>query len=177
MVPLHDTVFNRVRVTEKDLLGRAGEGVACLSDFLDTARMEAAAMGVGIAQGALDRAIDYSRRRVQFGRTIASFDAVRNRLADMHCLVETARIALYHAAWSADRGRIDRKCVLACRMAAGQAALRVADDALQIHGGYGYMTEGHIERFYRDARALNLFPEPCYRLKGLLAEEVVQWRS
>jgi alkylation response protein AidB-like acyl-CoA dehydrogenase len=172
MVPLHDTVYRSVRLTEKDLLGRAGEGAAYLAEFLEAARVEAAAMGVGIAQGSLDRAIDYSSRRVQFGRTIASFDAVRNRLADMHCLVETARLALYHAAWSLDRGRRDPKLVLTCRMAAGHAALRVADDALQIHGGYGYMTEGHIERFYRDAKALGLFPEPGYRLKGLLAEAI-----
>jgi len=177
MVPLHDTVYRSVRLTHKDVLGKAGEGAAYLTEFLDAARVEAAAMGVGIAQGSLDRAIDYSSRRVQFGRTIASFDAVRNRLADMHCLVETARLALYHAAWAIDRGRRDRKLVLTCRMAAGHAALRVADDALQIHGGYGYMTEGHVERFYRDARALGLFPESGYRLKGLLAEEMAGKRS
>jgi alkylation response protein AidB-like acyl-CoA dehydrogenase len=172
MVPLHDVAYRGVKATVRDVVGRAGEGAAHLAEFLDVARVEAAAMGVGIAQGSLDRAIDYSRRRVQFGRAIASFDAVRNRLADMHCLVETARLALYHAAWSMDRGRRDPKVVLTCRAVAGQAALRVADDALQIHGGYGYMTEGHIERFYRDARALGSFPEPGYRLKGLLAEEI-----
>ena len=155
MVALQDMVFKRVKVMEKDVLGRAAEGAAYLAEFLDAVRVEAAAMGVGIAQGSLDRAIDYSRRRVQFGRAIGSFDAVRNRLADMHCLVETARLALYHAAGSMDRGRRDQKLVLTCRMASNQAALRVADDALQIHGGYGYMTEGHIERFYRDARARN----------------------
>lgn len=172
MIPLHDTAFRGVRVTEKDVVGRAGAGAAYLAEFLDVARVEAAAMGVGIAQGSLDRAIDYSKRRVQFGRPIVAFDAVRNRLADMHCLVETARLALYHAAWSMDRGKRDRKLVLTCRMSAGQAALRVADDALQIHGGYGYMTEGHIEHFYRDARALGLFPEPGYALKSLLAGQL-----
>lgn len=177
MVPLHDTAFRGVRVTEKNVVGRAGEGALYLAEFLDVARVEAAAMGVGIAQGSLDRAIYYSKRRVQFGRPIASFDAVRNRLADMHCLVETAKLALYHAAWSMDRGKRDRRLVLTCRMAAGQAALRVADDALQIHGGYGYMTEGHIEHFYRDARALGLFPEPGYALKSLLAGEISAWRS
>ncbi|MEW6666107.1 MAG: acyl-CoA dehydrogenase family protein [Thermodesulfobacteriota bacterium] len=174
MVPLHDIVYRSVRVTERDVLGKAGEGAAYLAEFLDAARVEAAAMGVGMAQGSLDRAIDYSKRRVQFGRTIASFDAVRNRLADMHCLVETARLALYHAAWSMDLGRRDRRLVLTCRTAAGHAALRVADDALQIHGGYGYMTEGHIERFYRDARALGLFPEPGYALKSLLADQIAR---
>jgi alkylation response protein AidB-like acyl-CoA dehydrogenase len=172
MVPLHDMAYRGVRASDRDVVGRAGEGAASLAEFLDAARVKASAMGVGMAQGSLDRAIDYGRKRVQFGRAIASFDAVRNRLADMHCLVETARLALYHAAWSLDRGRRDPKLVLTCRAAAGQAALRVADDALQIHGGYGYMTEGHIERFYRDARALALFPEPGYRLKGMLAEQM-----
>jgi alkylation response protein AidB-like acyl-CoA dehydrogenase len=173
MVPLCDVSFRKAVIPEEGAVGREGEGRAYLAEFLNAARIECGAMGVGIAQGSLDRAVEYARRREQFGRPIAAFDAVRNRLADMIALAETARLVVYSAAQSLDRGKPDQKLILLSKMVGCRAALRVADDALQIHGGYGYMTEGHIEHFYRDAKALDLFLEPGTRQRSLLADHIV----
>lgn len=173
MVSRCDLTFTGLRVKEECVVGTAGEGRGYLERFMNVARVECGAMGVGIAAGALDRALAYSKRREQFGRPIAAFDAVKNRLADMFALVETARLVVYRAAHSLDQGRPDRRFTLMAKWAGCQAALRVSDHALQIHGGYGYMTEGHIERFYRDARSLDLFLEPGIRQRSLLADELL----
>jgi len=176
MVPVNDVSFRGMRVPAGNLIGGEREGRA-FEYFLNVARVECGSMGVGIAQGSLDRAVDYSKRRRQFGRPIAAFEVVRNRLSDMFASVVMARHVLYHAALSLDQGKPDQRLILLTKRAACQAAVEVANGALQIHGGYGYMTEGQIEHFYRDAKALDLFAEPGWRQRSLLAEEITSWRS
>jgi len=177
MVPVNDVSFRGVHVPAENLIGGEREGGRPFESFLNAARVECGAMGVGIAQGSLDKAIDYSKRRRQFGRPIAAFEVIRNRLSDMFASVVMARHILYHAALSLDQGKPDQRLILLTKRVACRAALEVANGALQIHGGYGYMTEGQIEHFYRDAKALDLFAEPGWRQKSLLAEEITSWRS
>ncbi len=172
MVPMQTVSFHRAVVRGKDLLGQEGKGSSYLKEFLQTARVEAGAVGVGIAQGAFDRALDYARKREQFGKAIVTFDPIKNKLADMLARVEMARWIVYRAASSLDQKRPEDRWTLLAKMVASKAALEVASDAIQIHGGYGYMTEGQVEHFYRDAKALDLFMESGSIEKSLLADQI-----
>jgi alkylation response protein AidB-like acyl-CoA dehydrogenase len=159
MIPVKRVFFNGLEVFEKDLIGEEGKGSLYLEDCLRFLRIEAGAMALGIAQGALDRALDYAGKREQFGKAIVSFNPVKNRLADMFIRVETARQMVYKAAWSLAQERPDERAAIMAKMLGATTALSVAGDAIQIYGGYGYMTEGQVEHFYRDAKALSLFLE------------------
>jgi alkylation response protein AidB-like acyl-CoA dehydrogenase len=172
MLPVSRVVLAEVKVPWENRIGAENRAREALSAFLDKVRIEAGAMGVGIAQGALDLALDYSKKREQFGRAIVSFDAIRNKLANMCVDLEMARLIVYKAAWTVDCGKPDRRCILMSKAVGTSAALRGANDALQIYGGYGYMTEGQIEHFYRDAKALSLFLEHTQTQKNLLADEL-----
>jgi acyl-CoA dehydrogenase len=172
MLPVSRVVLAEVKVPWENRIGAENRAQEALSAFLDKVRIEAGAMGVGIAQGALDLALDYSKKREQFGRAIVSFDAIRNKLANMCVDLEMARLMVYKAAWTIDCSKPDRRCILMSKAVGTSAALRAANDALQIYGGYGYMTEGQIEHFYRDAKALSLFLEHTQTQKNLLADEL-----
>ena len=172
MIPMQRVSFNGVVVTEKDLLGQEGKGSSYLDEFLNTARVEAGAAGLGIAQGAFDRALDYARKREQFGKAIVTFDPIRNKLADMLTQVEMARWIVYRAASSVDREKLEDRWSLLAKRIASKAALEVANEAIQIHGGYGYMTEGQVEHLYRDAKALDLFMESGAIEKSMLGDRI-----
>lgn len=170
MIPMQSVSFQDVVVAGKDLVGQEGKGHPYVRAFMDTARVEAAAAGVGIAQGAFDRALDYAKKREQFGKAIVTFDPVKNKLADMATRVEMARWAVYRAASWVDQKKPEGRWTILAKMVAAKAALEVASDAVQIHGGYGYMTEGVVEHFYRDAKALDLFMESGSIEKSLLGD-------
>ena len=172
MIPMGDVVLDRVTVPAHRMIGKENDGHAPLMGFLQEMAVEAGAMGVGIAQGAFDRALDYSGKREQFGRKIIRFDAIRNKLAEMHMQVETARLAVYRAAWLLDQGKADAATLWTAKILGAGAALRVSSDAVQILGGLGYMKEMHVERFYRDARALDLFLLPGKALKRRIAAQI-----
>ena len=172
MVPVHQVVFTDASVPTENIIGSEDAGYDQLQDFFGEMRIETAAMGVGIAQGALDRAVEYSKKREQFGRAIISFDTIRNKLADMYMETEMARLITYKAAWSFDTGRPDTRANLMARIITSKTAYRVSYEAVQIYGGYGYMTEGHIEHFYRDAKALGLFLEPGQIQRNMLADQI-----
>ena len=172
MVPVHQVVFTDASVPTENIIGPEDAGYDQLQDFFGEMRIETAAMGVGIAQGALDRAVEYSKKREQFGRAIISFDTIRNKLADMYMETEMARLITYKAAWSFDTGRPDTRANLMARIITSKTAYRVSYEAVQIYGGYGYMTEGHIEHFYRDAKALGLFLEPGQIQRNMLADQI-----
>lgn len=172
MISTEELIMDNVTVPVNRLIGIENEGNTPLMEFLQEMAVEAGAMGVGIAQGAFDRALDYSGKREQFGRKIIHFDAVRNRLAEMRIELETARLAVYRAAWLLDRGKADAVTLWMAKILGAGAALRVASDAVQIHGGLGYMKEVHVERFYRDARALDLFLLPGKDLKRMIAGQI-----
>jgi alkylation response protein AidB-like acyl-CoA dehydrogenase len=172
MVPMSRAFFTQVAVPPEGLLGQKDEAHFQMRDFLHAMRVESGAIGLGIARGALERALEYSKKREQFGKAIATFDAIRNKLADMYVDVEMAKFIVYRAAWSLDQGRPDPRSILMSKLVATRTAYRVAHDAIQIHGGYGYMTEGHIERFFRDAKVLDLFVEPSQAQRNMLADEL-----
>jgi len=172
MVPMQRVSLDGVAVSGKDLVGEEGKGAFYLKEFLHAARVEAGAAGVGIAQGAFDRALDYAKKREQFGRAIVTFDPIKNKLANMVAQVEMARGIVYRAASSLDQKKPEDRWTLLAKMIASKAALEVANDAIQIHGGYGYMTEGQVEHFYRDAKALDLFMESGSIEKSLLGDQI-----
>jgi acyl-CoA dehydrogenase len=172
MVPIARVAMNDLFVPETALLGEAERGRAGLMNFLHSTRVKTGAMGVGVAQGALDRALDYSKKRHQFGKPISAFDLIRNKLADTLVQVEMARLLVYRAAWSLDNGQDESPLLLMAKMVGVRTAIRAANDAVQIHGGYGYMKEGQVERFYRDAKVLDLFLETPQIQRNMLADRM-----
>jgi len=152
LVPMADLCFKDVRVPQAHIIGNPGKGFGQMTAFLAENRIVIAAMAVGMAQGAFDRALTHVKQREQFGRKIADFQIIRHKLADMATRIELARLITYQAAWYFDTGDIDPKRSAMAKMAATHAAVEVANEAIQLLGGYGYMVEYEVERFYRDAR-------------------------
>lgn len=149
--------FTDVRVPVSNLVGKENRGFYQVLEFFDESRIEIAAQAVGIAQGAYERALSYAKERKQFGKRIAQFQAIQHKLAEMATKIETARLLLYKAAWTFDQGTIDPKLTSMCKFYAARVAVEVADEAIQILGGYGYVTEYEVERFYRDARITEIY--------------------
>ncbi|HSJ93756.1 MAG TPA: acyl-CoA dehydrogenase family protein [Gaiellaceae bacterium] len=148
--------FSDAAVPEGNLLGERGQGFRQFLEILDGGRISVAAMGVGLAQGAYDLAFRYAQEREQFGQAIARFQAVQFRLADMATEIEAGRQLVYKAAWLKDQGRPFAKEAAMAKLFTGILSNRAANDALQIHGGYGYMDEYAISRFYRDQKVLEI---------------------
>ena len=149
--------FNNVIVPKENLVGAEGNGFIQLMTFLDHSRVAVAADGVGLAQGAIEQAIHYVKKRKQFGNTISSFQVTQFKIAEMATLVETARNLTYKAAWAIDRGSPDTQLSAMAKWWACNVAVRVVDEALQLHGGYGYLDDYPIERFYRAAKLLEIY--------------------
>ena len=148
--------FSGCRVPEENLLGTRGAGLRQFLAVLDIGRIGIAAMAVGLAQGALDESLRYARERHAFGRPIGSFQAIQAKLADMATEVEAARLLTYKAASLKDAGRPFSLAAAQAKLKSGLVALRAVDDAVQIHGGYGYVEEYPVCRFYRDAKILTI---------------------
>jgi short-chain 2-methylacyl-CoA dehydrogenase len=148
--------FTDCRVPETNLLGERGAGLRQFLHVLDIGRIGVAAMGVGLAQGALDEALAYARERRAFGRPIARFQAVQAKLADIATEVEAARLLTYKAARLKDAGRNFTLTAAQAKLKTGRLAVRAAEEAVQIHGGYGYIEEYPVCRFYRDAKILTI---------------------
>ena len=149
--------FNNVKVPLSNLVGTEGRGFYQVLEFFDESRVEIAAQALGIAQGAFDRALAYVKERSQFGKKIGQFQVTQHKLADMITKIETARLVVYKAGWNFDQGIIDPKLTSIAKMYAGRVAVEVADEAIQLHGGYGYMLEYEVERFYRDAKIMEIY--------------------
>jgi alkylation response protein AidB-like acyl-CoA dehydrogenase len=148
--------FEDCRVPEGNLLGPRGAGFRQFLEILDGGRISVAAMGLGLAQGAYELAFAYAREREQFGRPIGSFQAVQFALADMATEIEAGRNLVYKAAWLKDRGREFAQAAAIAKLYTGELSKRVVDRALQLHGGYGFMDEYPISRFYRDQKVLEI---------------------
>jgi len=148
--------FEDCAVPEENLLGPRGKGFHQFLEILDGGRISVAAMGVGLAQGAYDLALAYAKERHQFGRPIASFQAMQFRLADMATEIEAGRALLYRAAWLKDQKADFALASAQAKLYTGEMSNRVVNSALQIHGGYGYMDEYAISRFYRDQKILEI---------------------
>jgi alkylation response protein AidB-like acyl-CoA dehydrogenase len=148
--------FEDCVVPKKNLLGRRGDGFRQMLSTLDRGRLSIAAMGLGGAQGAFEMALAYANDRVQFGRPIASFQAVAFKLADMATEIELARTLLYKACWLLEQNRPFSKEAAMAKLYCSEVMHRCADHAVQIHGGYGLMKDYRVERFYRDQRLLEI---------------------
>jgi alkylation response protein AidB-like acyl-CoA dehydrogenase len=149
--------FKDVRVPRDNLIGDEGNGFHQFMEFFNRTRIHVGAQGVGIAQGALEKAITHAKKREQFGKTLSSFQAVQFKIAEMATRIQAARNLVYEAALRADKGMLDRKLTAMAKWFAGETGVRVAEEALQIHGGYGYLGEYDIERFYRDAKIIEIY--------------------
>ena len=136
--------------------GRAGPGSAQFLEILDGGRISVAALGLGMAQGAFEMALRYAREREQFGRPIGRFQAVQFKLADMATEVEAGRNLVLKAAWLKDEGREFAQAAAIAKLYTGELARRACNEAVQIHGGYGFMDEYPVSRFYRDAKVLEI---------------------
>lgn len=151
-----ELVLDNVRVPKENLLGKRGDGFKQFLVTLDGGRIGIAAMAVGIAQAAFDRALQYSKERKQFGKTLSEFQVTQFKLADMAMKIELARNMVYKAAWLKDEGRPFTKEAAMAKLYASEMAMEVANEAIQIHGGYGYMKEYEVERYMRDAKLLEI---------------------
>jgi short-chain 2-methylacyl-CoA dehydrogenase len=148
--------FQGARVPEGNLLGPRGEGFTQFLKILDGGRISVAAMGVGLAQGCYDLAYAYAKEREQFGKPISKFQAVQEKLVDMATEIEAARYLVYKAAWEKDQGRDFGRTAAMAKLYSGELSHRAANWSLQIHGGYGFMDEYAISRFYRDQKILEI---------------------
>ena len=157
MCPTNELSFNNVRVPKENLIGQLNRGFHQVVEFFDETRVMVASQALGMAQGAFDRALDYAKKRVQFGQRLVDFQVTQHKLADMATKIELARLLTYKAGWNFDQGRIDPKLTSMAKMFAARSAVEIADEAIQIHGGYGYITEYEVERFYRDARITEIY--------------------
>jgi len=148
-----EVIFTDCKIPAENLLGPEGEGFTGSLKILDGGRISIAALGLGMAQGALDAAVCYAKQRKQFGKAISEFQAIQFKLADMATEVEAARLLVYQAAWLADQNnaRFTRESSMA-KLFASEVAVRVANECVQIHGGYGFIKDYPAEKFYRDVK-------------------------
>jgi alkylation response protein AidB-like acyl-CoA dehydrogenase len=148
--------FTDCRVPAENLVGRRGAGLRQFLRVLDIGRIGVGAMGVGLAQGAIDQALSYARERRAFGRPISKFQAIQAKLADLSAEIEATRLLVYKAAFLKDADRDFTLTAAQAKLKSGRLAVRAADEAVQIHGGYGYIEEYPVARFYRDAKILTI---------------------
>jgi butyryl-CoA dehydrogenase len=154
-------------VPEANLLGARGNGYRQFLETLDGGRISVAALSVGLAQACLDAGLKYAKERKQFGQPIGKFQAIQFKLADMATEIEMARTMTYKAAWLKDRGRDFSMTAGMAKLFASEASKRAADQALQIHGGYGFMDEFPVSRYYRDCK-INEIGEGTSEVQRLL---------
>jgi len=173
MMATAELIFKDVHVPYSNLIGKEGRGFYQVLEFFDESRVLIAAQGLGTAQGAFDRALDYTKKREQFGKKIAQFQVSQHKLAEMATKIELARLITYKAAWNFDQGRIDPKLTSMAKMYAARTAVEIADEAIQLLGGYGYMTEYEVERFYRDAKITEIYEGTKEIQKNTIASAVL----
>jgi len=148
--------FTDCRVPEENLVGGRGRGLQQFFQVLDIGRIGVAAMGVGLAQGALDEALAYAKQRRAFGKPISSFQTIQAKLANLSTEIEACRLLVQKAAWLKDEGKNFSLVAAQAKLKSGRLAVHAADEAVQIHGGYGFIEEYPVARFYRDAKILTI---------------------
>ena len=167
-----ELVLEDVRVPDENILGEKGKGFKQFLITLDGGRIGIGAMAVGIAQGAYELALKYAKERKQFGHSLSKFQAIQHKLADMHMKIELARTYVYKAAWLKDRGKRFTKEASICKLFASEVAMEVANQAVQIHGGWGYMHDYKVERFFRDAKLTEIGEGTSEIQRNIIAREI-----
>jgi len=152
-----EIAFDDCRVPVSNLIGKEGDGFRQAMAFFDATRIMVAAMSVGMAQGAYDRALAYIRERKQFGQPIGAFEVTQFKIAEMATKIEASRNLVYKAAWFVDKGQPDVILSSMAKWFSSRIAVEVCDEAIQLHGGYGYMSDFHVERFYRNAKIQEIY--------------------
>ncbi|MGH2753799.1 MAG: acyl-CoA dehydrogenase family protein, partial [Actinomycetota bacterium] len=168
----HELSFTDVRVPEENLLGERGAGFKNFLQILDDGRIAIAALAVGLAQGCIDECLNYVNERTAFGQTIGKFQAIQFKVADMEMKTEVARQAYYRAAWLAQSGRPYKKEAAIAKLYASEIAVDVAREAVQIHGGYGYVEEFPVCRHFRDSKILEIGEGTSEVMRILIAREL-----
>jgi len=164
--------LDQVVVPKENVLGLEGEGFKQFLSILDGGRIGIGAMAVGIAQGAYEKALKYAKERKQFGNTLSTFQAIQFKLADMAMQIEVARTMVYKAAWLKDQQVKFTKEASIAKLYATEMCMKVCDQAIQIHGGYGYMKEYQVERFLRDAKLLEIGEGTSEIQRMVIAREI-----
>lgn len=168
----HELSFSDVRVPEENLLGDRGEGFRNFLKILDDGRIAIAALAVGLAQGCVDECVKYSLERTAFGQQIGSFQAIQFKIADMAMKTELARSAYHRAAWLKEQGRPYRKEAAMAKLYASEIAVDCARDAVQVHGGYGYIEDFPVCRHFRDSKILEIGEGTSEVMRILIAREL-----
>ena len=170
---ISEVILKDVMISSRNIVGVEGEGLEQFNTFLDRIRIYNSAQAVGASQGCLEKAIKYSRERVQFGHPIGWFQMIQFKIAEMATRVEAARNLCYKSAWDFDHEGKDQKLHSMTNWFSREVAVSVTSEALQIHGGYGYMKDLDIERFYRDVQSLELFGASREREKIVIARDLL----
>jgi alkylation response protein AidB-like acyl-CoA dehydrogenase len=167
-------VMEDCRIPKGNLLGAAGEGFIQAMKVLDGGRISIAALALGMAQGALDCSLRYAQQRKQFGKPISEFQSIRNYLADMATEIDAARLLTYRAGWAKDQGRITTKESAMAKLYASEVSVRVANLAVQIHGGYGFTKDFPAEKFYRDVKLCTIGEGTSEIQRMVIARELLR---
>jgi len=169
-----EIIFENCQVPKENLIGEPGQGYKIALATLDHSRIGVAAQALGIAEGAFEQALEYSKQRVQFGRPICQFQAIQFMLSDMATDIEAARFLIYNAAWHYDQKKRVSKEVAIAKLFASEMSFRVVHKALQIHGGYGYMKEYPVERMYRDQRVTEIYEGTSEVQRMVIANQLLK---
>lgn len=170
---ISEVILEDVTISSRNIVGTEGQGLEQFNTFLDTLRIYNSAQAIGASQGCLEKAVKYSRERTQFGHPIGWFQMIQFKIAEMATRIEAARYLYYKAAWEFDHGGNDKELRSMASWFSKEAAVNVTSEALQIHGGYGYMKDLDIERFYRDVQSLEFFGSSREREKMVIAGDLL----
>jgi alkylation response protein AidB-like acyl-CoA dehydrogenase len=169
-----ELVLKDLRVPAANLVGVAGEGFPQLMAFFNHTRLHVCAQAVGLSRAALEEAVRHVKGRVQFGQPLAAFQSTQFKIAEMATRIRASRNLYYEAAWTADRGKLDHGLVAMAKWFSGKTAVYCADEALQMHGGYGYIDEYKVQRLYRDAKILEIYEGTKEIEKTIVARSVLR---
>jgi alkylation response protein AidB-like acyl-CoA dehydrogenase len=168
-----ELTFSDVRSPYSNLIGKEEDGFHELMAFFNRTRPHVCAQSVGVARAALEESINYTKRRHQFGAPLASFQAKQFKLAEMATKIRAARNLYYEAAWLADHGTINHGLIAMAKWYAGKTPVECTDEALQMHGGYGYLDEYRVQRLYRDAKIVELYEGTREIEKTIVARSIL----
>jgi acyl-CoA dehydrogenase len=166
--------FSDVRIPASNLIGQEGNGFKQLMAFFNLTRLHICAMAVGIARAALEESINHITKRQQFGVPLATFQSLQFKIAEMATMIRAARNLYYEAAWLTDNGKMDHALTAMAKWFSGQMAVRCADEALQMHGGYGYIDEYKVQRIYRDAKIVEIYEGTKEIEKSIVAKTLLR---
>jgi len=169
-----ELVLKDVRVPSEGLVGEQGQGFYQLMEFFNRTRLHVCGQAVGLARGALEEAVRHAKGRCQFGQPLAAFQVTQFKLAEMATRIRAARNLYYEAAWLADQGKPDHALVAMAKWFSGKVAVDCADEALQLHGGYGYIDEYKVQRLYRDAKILEIYEGTKEIEKTIVARSILK---